>query len=140
MEYIKSILNNSMLFFFFILLIIIILDILFGTARAIKEKKLNSSLGKNGLIKKITMIICVLLLFIVDYLIAFNLVGFVPNNILTIINIEFVGIADFFAIMFILFECVSVLKNMSLIDLPIPKKINDYINKSLDHYKNDTKN
>ena len=43
-----------------LLLLIIVMDIVFGVIRAIKEKKLNSTIGIDGMIRKVAMITAML--------------------------------------------------------------------------------
>ena len=42
-----------------LLSIFIILDVIFGVLRAIKERKLNSTIGIDGIIRKVGMIITI---------------------------------------------------------------------------------
>ena len=48
-----------------------------------------------------------------------------------LLNVHFIGVFEFFGIVFILYECSSVLKNMVLCELPIPLKIKRVIEKIL---------
>ena len=52
-----------------LLLIFIIFDIVFGILRAIKERKLNSTIGIDGMIRKAGMILSDCFLFIIDRII-----------------------------------------------------------------------
>ena len=58
---------------FKLLLIFIVFDIIFGILRAIKEKEINSTIGIDGMIRKVGMIISTIFLFsnFVKYSIAF---------------------------------------------------------------------
>ena len=47
-----------------ILALLIIADVIFGVLRAIKERKLNSGIGINGIIRKTAMIVCIVVVFI----------------------------------------------------------------------------
>ena len=51
---------------FKLLLIFIVFDIIFGILRAIKEKEINSTIGIDGMIRKVGMIISTIFLFLVD--------------------------------------------------------------------------
>ena len=103
------------------MLIFIGLDIFLGSIRAIKEGKWNSTVGINGMLRKIAMIGCIFFLAIFDKLFNLNLLGFVPENILNVINLERVATCELFGIMFTLYEVTSVLKNAVLCELPVPK-------------------
>ena len=83
--------------------IAVILDTTLGLLRAIKEKKFNSCFGIDGAIRKIAMIISVVFLAVLDKLIGFNMLPFVPEEVLKYIGITQVGICEFFctAVIFI---------------------------------------
>lgn len=104
-------------------IVAVILDTILGVLRAIKEKKFNSSAGINGAIRKVAMVSCIIILAIVDLIFNVNLLFMIPKNILTIINVNDVGICDFFCILFISYEAVSCMKNATLCGLPMPNKI-----------------
>ena len=86
----------------------------FGVLRAIKERKINSCIGINGLIRKTGMIASSVFLFCIDNLLQFNFIGFIPEIIRSTIKINFIGIGGLFSILFIVFESLSILKNMYL--------------------------
>lgn len=127
-EYLNNLLNNSIAV---ILLIVIVLDCLLGSLRAIKEKKFNSTVGIDGVIRKVAMIFCMMVLGVADTILSFNLIGFIPSEVAKAFGNPHVGIGEFFSIMFILYECVSVLKNMALCGLPISKKLTEKLKKFL---------
>lgn len=115
-----------------IVLVAMIADIVFDVLSAFKEGKMNSSLGVTGLIRKVGMIMSMIFLCVVDKIVKFNLIGFLPQDWLDIVGIGYiVGLAEFFGIVFILYEAVSILKNMVLIGVPIPRVIRDKIEKFL---------
>lgn len=99
--------------------ILIVFDTIFGVLRAIKEKKFNSCFGIDGAIRKVGMLISILFLAIVDHVISVNLIGFLPDTILQYLSIRQIGMTEFFAILFIAYEVVSIIKNMTLCGLPV---------------------
>lgn len=110
----------------------IVLDTILGVLRAIKERKLNSNFGINGAIRKIAMLVCVTMLVILDRLLHINVIAFVPKEILQAAGITKVGLAEFFSILFALYEAVSIMKNMVLCGLPVPSKFKALVEKFLD--------
>ena len=62
-EFIQSLLSNTTLK---VLIIVIVLDTIFGILRAIKEKSLNSTIGIDGIIRKVGMLIAVTFLLAID--------------------------------------------------------------------------
>lgn len=106
---------------FQLLAIFIIMDIIFGCLRAVREKTFNSSVGINGMIRKAGMMISVICMCWVDSVIQLNLIGFVPEAIRNYLPIEKVDTMTFFAIIFCVYEILSVLKNMTLSGLPVNK-------------------
>ena len=111
-----------------IMIAIIVLDVVFGILRAIREKNINSTIGIDGIIRKVAMLVTILICLFVDTLIDINLIGFIPKDVREFIHIMKLGIGDFFGLLYIIFEVLSVLKNMYKIKLPVPK----FIQKALD--------
>ena len=98
------------------------IDTVFGLMRAIKQRSWNSSVGINGAIRKISMLACMTFMVFLDAMCGFNLIKVFPENIiqyLTMISLTHVGFAEFFGILFVAYECVSILKNMYLCGLPV---------------------
>ena len=110
-------------------------DTIFGVIRAIKEHKFNSCFGIDGAIRKISMIISLVCLAVVDLIIDINLLGFVPKEVLAFFGLERVGTAEFFGLLYICYETVSILKNMYLCGLPVYgvwKHVRDFLGKYTD--------
>ena len=98
------------------------IDTVFGLMRAIKQRSWNGSVGINGAIRKISMLACMTFMVFLDAMCGFNLIKLFPENIiqyLTVISLTHVGFAEFFGILFVAYECVSILKNMYLCGLPV---------------------
>ena len=101
--------------------------------RAIKEKKFNSCFGIDGAIRKIAMIISVVFLAVLDKLIGFNMLPFVPEEILKYIGITQVGICEFFCLLYIMYEGISMIRKIcAYVGLPIPNRLRTGIEKWLD--------
>ena len=131
MDFLTNLLSNDGMK---ILIIVIILDLILGILRAFKEKALNSCIGIDGMIRKVAMMIVVIFLLLIDSIIHFNLIGFVPEAIRSATNIKEIGISGIFMFLFIIFEILSIFKNMILCKLPIPKKLQTYLNKLLKEF------
>ena len=86
------------------------------------------------MIRKSGMILSSLFLYIIDRLIDINFLGFIPDSFLNLVGIESVGIGELFGILFIIFESLSVLKNMYKCKMPIPKKLNEWLEKVLTEF------
>ena len=114
-----------------VLIVVLIFDIFLGSLRAIKEKQWNSTVGINGILRKVGMLGSILFLFLVDVILNLDFVAFVPKEVLGYVGITTVGACELFGIMFILYEITSILKNMILCDIPAPKwlkkKIDDFL-------------
>ncbi len=130
--------NNKMIMAF---LFAIIIDIFIGLLRACKEKKLNSNIGIDGGIRKVAMIGTVAFLFFVDKFISLNFLFMIPENWLSCIGVKSIGLCEFFCILYTLFECLSILKNMALIGLPVPK-LQEFLESKLKYFTDElsTKN
>lgn len=123
-EFLNCLINNDGIK---ILIIVIVLDTIFGILRAIKERSLNSCIGIDGIIRKIGMLIAIFFLCMIDKIINLDLIGFIPETIKNYLNFGQVGISDIFMLLFIIFEILSVFKNMILCKLPIPKKFQEFL-------------
>ena len=115
-----------------ILLIAVALDTILGVLRAIKEHNFNSCVGIDGAIRKAGMLLSVGFLMATDVIMHINVLGMVPEKYVQILGIDKMGICEFFSLLFILYELVSILKNMTLCGLPVPTKIKKWIQKFLD--------
>lgn len=135
-EYLSILINSDGLK---ILGIVITLDTIFGILRAIKEKSLNSCIGIDGIIRKVGMLISIIFLMAIDTIIHLDLIGFIPDSIKEILNFGQVGIADLFMILFIVFEILSIFKNMILCKLPIPKKLQQFLENAMKEFTGEIK-
>ncbi|MBO7713379.1 MAG: phage holin family protein, partial [Methanobrevibacter sp.] len=110
-----------------------------GILRAIKERKLNSCIGIDGMIRKVGMLIVIVFLCMIDLIVKVNLIGFIPELAREYLPIKEVGIAGLFNLLFIIFEILSIFKNMILCKLPIPKKLQDYLEKLMKEFTSEIK-
>ena len=122
-----------------VLIIFIILDVIFGILRAIKEHKLNSTIGIEGIIRKVGMIITIIVCLLVDYIININLIGFIPSDVSNVLDLPNIGLCVIFNILYIVFEILSIFKNMYKCKLPLPKKLKLYLEKLLKDFTSEVK-
>ena len=115
-----------------LVILAIAFDTLLGCLRAIKTHQFNSSFGINGGIRKVAMIACIFFLAVVDILTKFNFLFMLPQDWIDFLRLNHLGISEFFSFLFILYESVSILKNMYLCGLPVPKKLKEKIGNLLD--------
>lgn len=99
----------------------IVFDTILGMMAAFKQKKLNSSLGIDGCIRKISMLACLCFLALSDSVMKINIITLMPAEIKNIININYLGLVEFFGMMFYLYESISILKNMYRLNIPMPE-------------------
>ena len=130
-------LNELILFigkhsFFIILLYAVLMDTILGVLRAVKEHKFNSCVGIDGAIRKVAMLFSVLFLMVIDSMVQINFLFMIPEKYLQYIGIERLGICEAFCILYILYEAVSILKNMALCGLPVPAKAKKFLVNFLD--------
>ena len=122
-----------------LLIIFITLDVIFGILRAIKEGKLNSTIGIDGIIRKVGMIITICVCILVDIIISIDLIGFIPDKVKEILGLSKIGISMLFNILYIVFEILSIFKNMYKCKLPLPKKLKVYLEKILREFTSELK-
>ena len=136
MDFLNNLINNDG---FKVLCVVIVLDTIFGILRAIKEKSINSCIGIDGIIRKVGMLIAIVFLSLIDIIINIDLIGFIPDSVKEILNFGQVGIADLFMILFIVFEILSIFKNMILCKLPIPKKLQQFLENAMKEFTGEIK-
>lgn len=119
-ELLRELQTNSVLQ---LVCIMTVIDTIFGVLRAWKNHSFNSSFGIDGAIRKIGIMMGTLCLFLVDCLLGINFLPFIPEDYLQVIKLTDVGLTEVFGLMFVVYEATSVLKNMLLIGIPIPKNI-----------------
>lgn len=73
------------------------------------------------------MLFSIVFLALIDSVVNVNLIGFIPEKVRNIVNIKEVTINGLFNILFIVFEFLSILKNMTLIKLPIPRQMQQWL-------------
>ena len=100
---------------------LIAVDTVMGVLRAAREKSFNSSVGIDGAIRKAGMLLSVAAFAVIDAIARINLIGFIPEQVWGIFGFTppRLGSADFFGLLFIAYEIVSVLKNMYRAGLPV---------------------
>lgn len=130
-EFLNSLTNSNSIK---ILLIVITLDTIFGILRAIREKKVNSAIGIDGIIRKGGMLLSTFFFKLIDFILQINLIGFLPDSAKQFLHVDSVGLTFLFIVLFIVFEFLSVLKNMIKCKMPIPKKLQVFLEKMLKEF------
>ena len=120
-----------------IVAVAIIFDTLLGFFLSIKDKKTYSSIGIDGMIRKASMLACIVFLVCLDFILHINIIGWLPEQILQIfkiVHMDNIGISDVFSVLFVVFELLSILKNWALMGLPMFKGVNVWIEKFLETF------
>lgn len=118
MEFINTAVHNKLIE---LVVLAIVFDTIFGVLRAIREKRFNSCAGIDGAIRKVGMLISIVFMLAIDQLIKVNLIGFIPEAVRTQLGLNAVGVAEFFALLYIAYEVTSIFKNMALCGLPVKR-------------------
>ncbi|MEG1294549.1 MAG: phage holin family protein [Clostridium sp.] len=116
-----------------LVIVAVVMDTCFGFIRAIREHAFNSCVGIDGAIRKVSMLVSIAFLLLLDQIISLNLIGFIPADARTYLPFSTIGVAEFFGLLYLAYELVSILKNMTLCGLPV-KKIWGTIKKILSKY------
>ena len=122
-----------------LLIIFIVLDVIFGVLRAIREGKLNSTIGIDGIIRKVGMIITISVSILVDMIVRVDLIAFIPESVKDALGLSKVGVSMIFNILYIIFEILSIFKNMYRCKLPLPKKLKVFLEKMLKEFTSEIK-
>lgn len=118
-----------------LVLLCVVADTLFGCLRAVRYRCWNSSVGIDGGIRKVTMVLSVLFLALADQLVGVDLLCSLPEavqSVLGTMGITSLGLAEFFSLVYILYEASSILKNMLLCGVPAPAGLKDKLAAWLD--------
>ena len=113
----------------------IVCDTIFGVLRAVNDEKVNSCAALDGALRKIGMLISLVFMLAIDVLVKINLIAFIPENVRTYLGLTTVGVAEFFSLLYIAYEVLSILKNMTLCGLPIKgiwQKVRAFLTKYTD--------
>lgn len=124
-----------------LLIITVTADMVFGSLRAAKYRAWNSAVGIDGAIRKAGMLASVLLFTIMDMILHIDVLSWVPvdaRNVMDTMGIVKMGITELFALLFIMYEATSVLKNMLLCGIPIPAGIREKLSAWLDNMTDET--
>lgn len=124
--------------------IAVVMDTALGALRAAKYRRWNSSVGIDGGIRKVAMVLSILFMVAVDMLLHVDVLsfGFVSEEVrqtLAAANVTNLGIAEFFCFMYILYECTSILKNALLCGVPCPKGLQKKLAEWLAQFTEETK-
>lgn len=122
-----------------LLVIFITVDVIFGVLRAIKEKSINSTIGIDGIIRKVGMIISIIVCIILDKIINIDLIGFIPSELKNYLSLDKIGIATLFNMLYVIFEILSIFKNMIKCNLPLPNKLKVILEKLLKEFTSEIK-
>lgn len=117
-----------------VLAIFIVLDVIFGFLRSIKERKTNSTIGIDGIIRKTGMLITIVVAIVLDTMCKIDLIFFIPEDLKQALKINSCGITLLFNTLYIIFEILSILKNMKKCGIPFPKKLNSFLEKLLKEF------
>lgn len=127
-QYLQVIAKND---FVRMVLIWIVLDTILGCLRAIKQHRFNSAFGIDGGIRKVAMIVSIAFLMMVDVVVRINVISWLPEGLRQSIGLSKIGIGEFFCILFLLYESISILKNLYLCGCPSPKWLKVWLEKFL---------
>lgn len=122
-----------------IMVVFIVLDVIFGVLRSIKERKTNSTIGIDGIIRKVAMMFTIAACIVLDFIVEIDLIGFIPDGIKESINIGRIGTSQLFAFLYCIFEVLSIFKNMYKVGVPLPIKVKKLLEKLLKEFTNEIK-
>lgn len=120
-----------------LLVLFICLDVIFGLLRSIKERKTNSTIGIDGIIRKTGMIVTIVVTILLDNMCGIDLIKFIPEDLKNSLNITSCGVTLLFNSLYIIFEILSILKNMRKCKIPFPKALNNFLDKLLKEFTNE---
>lgn len=135
-NYINLLINNKNIQ---LLVIFICLDVIFGFLRSIKERKTNSTIGIDGIIRKTGMMITIIVTLILDKMCNIDLIAFIPSDLKNYLHLGKCGITLLFNSLYIIFETLSIMKNMRKCKIPLPKQLNNFLDRLLSEFTEEIK-
>lgn len=104
---------------FRLLLLAILADTVFGCVRAIRKRALNSAVGIDGAIRKVSMILAAVFMGCLDLLVDLNFLALIPADVRDVLGLTQAGAMTILCLLFVAYEAISILKNMVLCGLPV---------------------
>ena len=136
MQIIEILVENKVLQ---VLAIFLAMDTIFGVLRSFKEHRTNSTIGIDGIVRKIAMLTAIVICIIIDFIVKIDFVNFIPEDIRVTLSIGQVGLSYLFGMLYCLFEVLSIFKNMIKIGIPLPIKLKKFLEKLLKEYTKEIK-
>ena len=87
----------------------------------------------DGAIRKVAMLVSAAALMGADLLVHVNLVAMIPDTYLKAVGLTKIGLCELFCLLFVIYECISILKNMLLCGLPVPAKLRSWLEEFLEN-------
>lgn len=122
-----------------VMVVFIVLDVIFGILRSIKQHKTNSTIGIDGIVRKVAMMFTIACCIVLDYIVEIDLIGFIPEQAKTYLHIGRIGTSDLFAFLYCIFEVLSIFKNMMKLGVPLPMKLKKFLEKLLKEFTSEVK-
>ena len=104
MQIIEILVENKVLQ---VLAIFLAMDTIFGVLRSFKEHGTNSTIGIDGIVRKIAMLTTIVICIIIDFIVKIDFVNFIPEDIRATLSIGQVGLSYLFGMLYCLFEVFS---------------------------------
>lgn len=136
-SYLMAIMRNE---FVRLVLIWIVLDTILGCLRAVKQHKFNSAFGIDGGIRKVAMIVSVTILMLVDVMVGVNVITWLPESFKQATGLTKIGIGEFYCILFLMYESISIMKNLYLCGCPTPKWLKTWMEQFLNNMTGELQN
>lgn len=122
-----------------VLVVFIVLDVIFGILRSFKQHKTNSTIGIDGIVRKVAMMFTIACCVVLDYIVEIDLIGFIPQEAKEVMHIGRIGTSVLFAFLYCIFEVLSIFKNMIKLGVPLPIKLKKYLEKLLKEFTSEIK-
>ena len=78
-----------------VVIVAVVMDTVFGCIQGAKEKQFNSCFGIDGAIRKISMLVSIAFLLVLDRIVGLNLIGFIPEAVRAYLPVKHIGVAEF---------------------------------------------
>ena len=95
-----------------VLVVFIVIDVVFGILRSFKQHKTNSTIGIDGIVRKVAMMFTIACCVVLDYIVEIDLIGFIPEQAKEVMHLGRIGTSVLFAFLYCIFEVLSIFTSL----------------------------
>lgn len=107
--------------------VLIACAIVFELLKDLKNRKIQIKSSINLMVMQFSVITVIIMLYFIDGFLNINFTSWIPIYIAKFLQIYDCGLCEIFGLIFIMYESINILNNLSDIGVPFPIKLKIYI-------------